>query len=422
MIESLNVIALISGGKDSFYSVLHCLRHGHKVVAFGNLHPPLARTDEGTKLDVVHATETLTGEQDLNSFMYQTVGHTVIPLYEQALGIPLYRQEIRGTAVQTGTNYSHAASDITGSGLETKRKQAEVIDETESLMPLLKTIMRDHPSVNAVSTGAILSTYQRTRIESVALRLGLTPLSYLWKYPILPPGVQASLLQDMQDVRLDARIIKVASGGLDESFLWENVGSTSVIGRIEKSMRRFGTYGDGSVLGEGGEFETLVVDGPDSLFKGRIEVPEENRRVVREGGGSAWLSMSNATVVMKDTVTVNEVGCRVPDLLESKFYRYLHMMSMTTDVPVTSAFDSLPGQLQTKPLALNHKVETLLHWTFCSEGASSRNDICKEASEVIRAVHQRLTKSSLDAASIISTVVILRSMDDFAKVNKVSLS
>ena len=165
--ERLNVIALISGGKDSFYSILHCIQNGHRVVALGNLYPP--------PLPCQKAEE---HEQDLNSFMYQTVGHTVIPLYETALGIPLYRQQILGSAIQTGTSYSHHLAATTEDGT----------DEAESLMPLLQRIMAAHPDANALSSGAILSTYQRTRLESVALRLGLTPLSYLWQYPNLPPG------------------------------------------------------------------------------------------------------------------------------------------------------------------------------------------------------------------------------------------
>jgi len=33
------VIALVSGGKDSFFSLLHCAANGHRVVALANLHP-----------------------------------------------------------------------------------------------------------------------------------------------------------------------------------------------------------------------------------------------------------------------------------------------------------------------------------------------------------------------------------------------
>src|SRR5437588_10867491 len=99
MAESLNVIALISGGKDSLYSILHCLQNGHRVVALGNLYPPAPYHDSRAPAD------SEVDEHDLNSFMYQTVGHTVIPLYEKALGVPLYRQQILGSAVHTGTSY-----------------------------------------------------------------------------------------------------------------------------------------------------------------------------------------------------------------------------------------------------------------------------------------------------------------------------
>lgn len=127
-------------------------------------------------------------------------------------------------------------------------------DETESLIPLLRKVKEAHPEANAVSAGAILSTYQRTRIEDVAARLHLVPLAWLWQYPILPPPAErrdasalstnvadAGLLEDMAAINCSARIIKVASGGLDESFLWEDVSSTSSAtrGRIIKAMRRF---------------------------------------------------------------------------------------------------------------------------------------------------------------------------------------
>ena len=299
--DSLNIIALISGGKDSFFSILHCLKNGHRIVALANLYPPvLPEATEG------HEEVT---EEDLNSYMYQTVGHTVIPLYEQATGIPLYRQEIRGTAVQTGKSYSQPQArvdstrnyspDSLASKLSANITTAPEEDETESLLPLLRRVMAAHPEANAVSTGAILSTYQRTRIESVAIRLGLVPLAYLWQYPSLPPGTQLGLLQDMEAAGLDARIIKVASGGLDESFLWENVANDRVMKRVERVMKRFAGSENGSVLGEGGEFETLVLDGPRSLFKSKIVVEDEDREVVREGGGSAWLKIKSARVEAK---------------------------------------------------------------------------------------------------------------------------
>ena len=206
---SLKVIALISGGKDSLFSMLHCLANGHEIVALANLHPANVRSDgEGKQLE---------NEQDSNSFMYQTVGHSVIPLYEGALGFPLYRRPIIGSAVNQSLNY-------------TPEGVSSLPDEAEDLLLLLKDVLKAHPHANAVSTGAILSTYQRMRVESVAVRLGLTPLSYLWQYPYLPPYQDHSLLEHMRLVGQKSIIIKVASGGLDESFLGLDISNPTTLG------------------------------------------------------------------------------------------------------------------------------------------------------------------------------------------------
>lgn len=267
MASSLNVIALVSGGKDSLFSILHCQANGHEVVALANLHP----------------TQSTSGNEDIDSYMYQTVGHSIIPLYEQALGIPLYRQEITGTAVNSSRDYEQSA----------EQEQ----DETEDLVPLLRRVMEAHPQANAVSTGAILSTYQRTRVESVALRLGLTPLSYLWQYPLLPPYTQSSLLHDMAAVGQEAIIIKTASGGLDESFLGLNVVDRKTIAKLSTTMARFGEAGNGAIVGEGGEFETLALDGSKPLWQKRIRIEESSPEVV--DGGQTVLKIKASTLEEK---------------------------------------------------------------------------------------------------------------------------
>ncbi|KAI9889823.1 MAG: hypothetical protein M1814_004925 [Vezdaea aestivalis] len=254
----LRVIALISGGKDSFMSLLHCLANGHRVVALANLYPFNS------------------ANEDLESFMYQTVGNHFLPLYESALNTPLYRQEIRGQAIDSKKTYSSASPD----------------DETESLVPLLERIIKKHPDADALCSGAILSDYQRTRVETIALRFNLVPLSYLWQYPTLFPHDPAALLRHMAHVGMDARIIKVASGGLDESFLWKNVADPIMIARLNRAINKYGYAGPGAVLGEGGEFETIVLDGPDDVFKRRLVPKQEYSKLVQSGGGSSFLSFS----------------------------------------------------------------------------------------------------------------------------------
>lgn len=82
--------------------------------------------------------------------MYQTVGHDVIHLYEECLQVPLYRQTIKGTPIEQGSDY-----------VKTE------MDETEDLYELLHTVKERHPDLQAVSVGAILSNYQRIRVENV---------------------------------------------------------------------------------------------------------------------------------------------------------------------------------------------------------------------------------------------------------------
>jgi diphthamide synthase (EF-2-diphthine--ammonia ligase) len=49
------VVALISGGKDSVMNMMMCEKYGHEIVVLANLHPAEDSTEE------------------LDSFMYQTV-------------------------------------------------------------------------------------------------------------------------------------------------------------------------------------------------------------------------------------------------------------------------------------------------------------------------------------------------------------
>ncbi|KAL2134026.1 hypothetical protein VTI74DRAFT_1190 [Chaetomium olivicolor] len=515
----LGVIALVSGGKDSFFSLLHCRANGHRVVALANLHPALPQQQlhqgklgppgetssistpgGGTVAADQDATTTTTitpaalplqdhdggvsgnevtaaadeDEHDLNSFMYQTVGHQVIPLYAEATGIPLYRRAITGGATQHGKEYSHYAvsgagaasgtvgqpseSDGPGQGslgpggggqcettdsptspnasageaTSSRTTPARDTDETESMIPLLQAIKQAHPEANAICAGAILSTYQRTRVESVATRLGLTPLAYLWKFPVLPTttladpaaGSDAQLLDDMAAAGVEARIIKVASGGLDEGFLWTNVASAAGKGKIARAMRRFGVAQTGAVIGEGGEFETLVLDGPPSLFRKRIVVAEEDRRVVREGGGSAWLMLRNARLEDKGGevgLEDGEANVRIPDLLDPRFVGVLETLSswevsdLSKDIQqlTLEEEDKSSPRLGARQAAPSEKLQ---QWWFVGSKSAS---IEAETQVIVENIRTRLRQHSLPSTAILSAMVVLRRMADFPTINSI---
>ncbi|KAG0056816.1 hypothetical protein BGZ90_005463 [Linnemannia elongata] len=222
----MKVVGLISGGKDSFYNLMQCVANGHTVIALGNLHPkPQDNKDE------------------LDSYMYQTVGHDVIHLYKDCLDVPLYRQEIKGKPVEQGADYVKTAQD-----------------ETEDLFDLLLAIKAAHPDLEAVSVGAILSNYQRIRVENVCSRLGLVALSYLWQRN------QEELLNEMAQAGVNAVLVKIAAIGLKRQHLGRSIGD--MFPHLCKMNQEYDLH----ICGEGGEYETITLDCP--LFKRRIVVEE----------------------------------------------------------------------------------------------------------------------------------------------------
>lgn len=69
----MKVIGLISGGKDSIYNLIQCVKNGHEIICLGHLARPLN-----------------TGEMD--SYMYQTVGSEMADAVAECLGLPLIKQ------------------------------------------------------------------------------------------------------------------------------------------------------------------------------------------------------------------------------------------------------------------------------------------------------------------------------------------
>uniref|UniRef100_A0A915L678 Diphthine--ammonia ligase n=1 Tax=Romanomermis culicivorax TaxID=13658 RepID=A0A915L678_ROMCU len=227
----MKVVALISGGKDSCYNLMKCVENRHEIVCLANLHPPA-------------------GIHELDSYMYQTVGHDALHVYADAMGLPLHRREIVGKPVMTDMSYNHKEPKI-----EQENKE---YDEVEDLYILLKEVVQLY-DVEAVSVGAIFSDYQRVRVENVCSRLNLKMLAYLWHCD------QKHLLDEMIESGLEAIIIKVAAMGLDpKTDLGKNL--SQIRPKLLELEKRFGI----NVCGEGGEFETFVLDCP--LFEKRIKI------------------------------------------------------------------------------------------------------------------------------------------------------
>lgn len=222
----MKFVALLSGGKDSCFNIIKCNQKGHELIAVANLMPPDDEIEE------------------MNSFMYQSAAHQTIPLMAECLGVPLFRQAMNRKSLVQTLDYS---------------KDDE--DEVEDLFLLLERVLQSYPDVKGVSCGAIISNYQRLRVEDVCNRLNLVPLTYLWQRD------RKILLDEMISSGIEAVLVKVAGAGLDP---YKHLGMDLQTLRptLHRLNERFGL----DFCGEGGEYESLVLN--CSAFKKRIALLE----------------------------------------------------------------------------------------------------------------------------------------------------
>lgn len=217
------VVGLISGGKDSLFNLLCCKSFGFEVSALANLLPP----DDTVEAD---------------SYMYQSIGKELIPLISECMEVPLVRRYISGKAINQEMNYNATSGD-----------------EVEDLFELLKSVKETFPDIQGVSCGAVMSNYQRNRLEEVCHRLKLQSYCFMWMIP------EHALLKSIIDSGLICMVVKVASFGLDGSFLGRMISeSVEDFDYIQDKI-----CGDFHCCGEGGEYESLTIDGPNHLFKKR---------------------------------------------------------------------------------------------------------------------------------------------------------
>jgi len=250
----MKFVALLSGGKDSCFNVIKCVEHGHELVCLANLSPP--QSFEGEEMD---------------SFMYQTAGHTAISQLSECFKVPLIRREILGSAVNQKLDYLNEVE----------------ADEVEDMFVLLRDVKQQFPDVEGVSCGAIVSTYQRLRVESICQRLGLTVLSYLWQRD------RVELLQEMITAGVDAVLVKVAGAGLEPH---KHLGKSLAF--LQPTLMRLHQQFGLDVCGEGGEYESLVLD--CSVFKKRLVLHETEVLIDEENYTVGNLRIKSCSCVAKE--------------------------------------------------------------------------------------------------------------------------
>jgi len=144
--------------------------------------------------------------------------------------------------------------------LITMKTKGEKESELEDLKKALSQAV-DTWEIEGVVTGAINSVYQASRAQRICDELDLWCFNPLWQ--MKPDNV----LQEILEAQFEVIISSISAYPLDEKWLGKKIDKRTV----EELLTLQEKYGI-SPAGEGGEFETLVLNGP--MFKKRIQITQ----------------------------------------------------------------------------------------------------------------------------------------------------
>lgn len=226
---NLKLAALFSGGKDSALA-LHIM---HK------------RSYEVSCLISMKS-------KNQESYMFHTPNIDLVDLQAKAMNIPLIMQVTEG------------------------KKEAELED-----MKIAIAKAKNEYGIEGVIVGAIHSTYQRDRVEKVCDSLGVKIFAPLWHMD------QIDEMKMLLKENFKFIIVSIAAMGLDKSLLGKVITKTD----LDYLIRLMDKYKI-NVAGEGGEYETLVLDGP--MFKQKLEI--KSQRIIEESDEVARIIVEQATL------------------------------------------------------------------------------------------------------------------------------
>lgn len=122
---------------------------------------------------------------------------------------------------------------------------SEEVADLEAALARLKEDWR----LDGFVSGALASEYQRTRLDAIGHRLGLKSFAPLWHKE--PLGYVRSLLAAGWDIRFS----RTAAEGVSNKWCGTRLDEAKLAAMAQNKARPH-------VAGEGGEYETLVLDAP----------------------------------------------------------------------------------------------------------------------------------------------------------------
>jgi diphthine-ammonia ligase len=198
---------LFSGGKDSCYAAYLAKKKGYELTCLISIF-----------------------SKNKESYMFHTPSIEKVKEQAKVMNLPLIIQKTKG----------------------------EKEKELEDLEKVIKKIKEKY-NIDTIVTGAIKSVYQTSRIQKICDKLELKCFNPLWNKD------EMKYLKELIKNKFKVLIVGVFAYPLDESWLGKEI-NEKFIEEVKKLDEKYKIH----VAGEGGEFETFVLD--CSLFKKSLKI------------------------------------------------------------------------------------------------------------------------------------------------------
>lgn len=151
-------------------------------------------------------------------------------------------------------NVVPAIAEAMGKELILGRSTGEEDSDMEGLRQAL-----DGLDIDGIVTGAVWSDYQWDRMNLVCGDLGLKFFAPMWRKD------QDYLMEQMIDAGVEAVIVGCYAEGFDESWLGRPL-NYEALAELRKLRDKYGI----SIMGEGGEYESLTLNSPSFRYPLKI--------------------------------------------------------------------------------------------------------------------------------------------------------
>ena len=215
----MRLASLFSGGKDSVYATYLAKKFGHEISCL---------------VSII--------SKNKNSYMFHTPSIDKTRKQAEVMNLPLIVWKSKG------------------------EKEKELTDLKEAILKAKKEY-----KIEGIVTGAIKSVYQASRVQKICDELGLECFNPLWQKD------ESKYLGELIGENFKIVLVGVFAYPLDDSWLLREIDS-KFVKDILKLERRYKI----NVAGEGGEFESFVLDCP--LFEKKLRIT--NKEIKKEGENS----------------------------------------------------------------------------------------------------------------------------------------